>query len=82
MKAAQKAGISFAGRDIFIDNRLDREYIREQLKKAEKIAHENGEAVAIGHDRVLTVQVLKEAVPEMKKNGIRFIFLSEIVKKQ
>ncbi len=82
MKAARKAGIPFAGRDIFIDNRLDGGYIREQLKRAEKIARENGEAVAIGHDRVLTVQVLKEAVPEMKKNGIRFVFLSEIVKKQ
>jgi polysaccharide deacetylase 2 family uncharacterized protein YibQ len=82
MDAARGAGIPFAGRDIFIDNRQDSQYIREQLKKAEKIARQHGEAVAIGHDRGLTVQVLKEAVPEMKENGLRFVFLSEVVKKQ
>lgn len=78
-KAAQTAGVDYLRRDIFIDNRLDSEYIKNQLKKLEKIARAKGDAIGIGHDRSLTIDVLREVMDGMEKSGIRFVTLSELV---
>ncbi len=68
-------------RDIFLDHEMDRESIRKQMAKLDSIARRKGRAVAIGHDREMTVSVLREVVPKMRENGIRFISLSEMVDK-
>ncbi len=79
-QVAREVGIPYARRDIFIDNELEEGYIRRQMKKLEQTAFAGGSAVGIGHDRSVTIDVLREIVPEMKENGIRFVYLSEIVK--
>ncbi|MFC1548426.1 divergent polysaccharide deacetylase family protein [Candidatus Omnitrophota bacterium] len=82
LQAARKTGVPYAKRDVFIDNKRDRQAIIEQMEKVERIAFQNGKAVAIGHDRVLTVQVLREVIPGMEERGIQFVSLSEIVERQ
>jgi polysaccharide deacetylase 2 family uncharacterized protein YibQ len=78
---AKREGVPYFRRDIFIDKKADEEYIKGQLAKTEEIARRRGYAAAIGHERPETIRVLQEAIPEMEKRGIEFVYLSEIVKK-
>ncbi len=80
METASNAGIPCVKRDIFIDNVLEEETITRQMKKAGEIARLNGAVVAIGHDRSVTVEVLRKVIPRMEKEGILFVTLSEIVR--
>jgi len=76
---ARELEVPYVRRDIFIDNRSDGEYIKGQLKELERIASVKGKALGIGHDRSLTISILKEVVPGMKERGIYFASLSEII---
>lgn len=69
-----------ARRDIFLDNRADTEYIKGQLKKLKYKASAYGQAVGIGHDRPNTLKVLKEAMPQLEREGYRFVFVSDLVR--
>ncbi len=77
---AQKMGIPSGYRRTFLDNRSDPDYIRAQLQELEEKAIAEEEAIGIGHCRRNTLEVLAESVPEMEKEGIQFVFASELVK--
>ncbi|MDP2938996.1 MAG: divergent polysaccharide deacetylase family protein [Candidatus Omnitrophota bacterium] len=77
---AEELELKFAQRSIFLDNENDADYIRRQLMLLAKRAKRQGSAIGIGHDRRLTLQVIKEIAPEIKKQGIKFVFVSELVK--
>jgi polysaccharide deacetylase 2 family uncharacterized protein YibQ len=79
-KAAGESKIPFARRDIFIDNEIERSYIRRQLYKLAARAKLKNAAIGIGHDRRLTLEVLKEVMPNLEKEGYKFVFLSELAK--
>ena len=61
-------------------NERQRAYIQGQLDKLYRVAGKRGYAIGIGHDRKITMEVLKAAIPQLKKKGIKFVFLSEFVK--
>ena len=77
---AQKMQIRFAKRDVFIDNQLDINHIKERLYELKLKAATTGEAIGIGHDRKVTLEALKEAMPELEKEGYKFVFVSDLVK--
>jgi polysaccharide deacetylase 2 family uncharacterized protein YibQ len=77
---AGKLNIPFARRDVFLDNQTDPEYIRGQVHKLKTLALERGWAIGIGHDRKNTIEVLKEEMPKMEKDGCKFVFVSELLK--
>jgi hypothetical protein len=77
---ARRMGLGFAKRDVFLDNKEEPAYIRGQLYKLKLLARTKGHAIGIGHDHRITLEVLKEAMPEMEKEGYRFVFVSELVK--
>jgi polysaccharide deacetylase 2 family uncharacterized protein YibQ len=77
---AFRSGVSFVKRDIFLDNQADATYIRQQIAKLMSQARKHGYAVGIGHDRKTTLEVLRQTMPEMVKEGYRFVYLSEMVK--
>ncbi len=77
---AQKMHLGFAKRDIFLDNTEEPEYIKNQIYKLKARARVYGQAVGIGHDRKVTLEVLKEAMPVLEKEGYKFVFVSELVK--
>lgn len=81
-KTAKKAGLPVAGRNIFLDNVENPEAILKQLEAAETYAKKHGFAVAIGHFKPITLQTLESAIPEIKNEGIQFVFASEIVKEE
>lgn len=75
---AHSMNLKVAKRDIFLDNKEEREYIKQQLIKLKDKAKKRGFAVGIGHDRKVTLTVLKEMLPKMAKEGYKFVFLSEL----
>jgi hypothetical protein len=70
--------IPFAQRDVFLDHRVEVEFIRKQIKELVRIAQRNGYAVGIGHPHSLTYQVLKEMLPDIQKK-VRLVPASDIV---
>jgi len=79
-KLASELKVRFAKRDIFLDNESDAQYIRGQIAQLKIKARENGHAIGIGHDRKLTLEVLKEELPKIAKEGYKFVFVSDLVK--
>jgi len=77
---AVKIGLPFAKRDVFLDNSSDPAYIREQINKLKEKAKLKGYAIGIGHDRKNTLQVLKEVLPKLEKEGYKFVFVSELAR--
>ncbi len=63
-------------RDIFLDNIADISYIKNQLKKAVKIAKKRGYAIAIGHPHPKTLQALKSSSNILI--GVKPVYLSTI----
>lgn len=76
---AHKMHLSFAKRDIFIDNKPDPDYIKGQLYKLKTRARVYGRAIGIGHDHKTTLEVLKEIMPQLEKEGYRFVFVSQLL---
>jgi polysaccharide deacetylase 2 family uncharacterized protein YibQ len=70
--------LPFAERDVFIDHDQDPDIMRGQIRKLVRIARKNGEAVGIAHPTKATFQILKEMLPEMKKE-VQLVPASEIV---
>jgi polysaccharide deacetylase 2 family uncharacterized protein YibQ len=78
--AARQAGLRSGSNEIFLDGRSDVDYIKGQLWAAARMAARDGTAIAIGHARPNTVIALREAIPEVEAAGIKFIFVSQLVK--
>ncbi len=77
---AAKLRVGFAKRDIFLDNKEEVEYIKGQIYKLKKKAEMYGRAVGIGHNRKISLEVLKETMPELEREGYKFVFVSELVR--
>ncbi len=78
-RVAQKIGIPFTKRDVFIDNQGTVEAIQSQLRQAQKIALSRGRVVAIGHDKKATLEAIRTMVPELEKNGVQLVLAKELV---
>lgn len=77
---ASETGARFAERSVFLDNENKVEYITGQLRHAIALAKERRMIVAIGHDRPVTIKTIKDMAPEFKREGIKLVYLSEVVK--
>lgn len=79
---AQKIDLGFAKRDVFLDNKEEPEYIRGQMNKLKLAARAKGWSIGIGHDRKITMRLLKEMMPELEKEGYRFVLLSDLIRRK
>lgn len=81
--AAEK-GVSFLGRDVFLDSTDSVEQVKANLRQAAEKALEKGYAVAIGHvgpeGGKITAQAISDLIPELKQAGITFVTVSELAK--
>jgi polysaccharide deacetylase 2 family uncharacterized protein YibQ len=77
---SRKMGIKSGTRNVFLDNEQDVGAIRKQLNSAAALARKRGGVIAICHPHPATIAALKEAVPELQKNGIRFVPAGELVR--
>jgi uncharacterized protein len=72
--------VRFAKRDVFLDNESDAQYILGQIELLKIKAKEKGYAIGIGHDRRLTLEVLRDELPKIAGEGYKFVFVSDLVK--
>ena len=81
-----KLGLKFTKRDVFLDVDLGKgdgtvsEKISRRIEELCNIAVRRGEAVGIGHDKTTTLSVLKDMLPRMEAKGIKFVYVSELVR--
>jgi uncharacterized protein len=78
----RKIGIPILARGVFLDNEDSKPAIRAQLNQLRSIAREKGNAIAIGHYRENTLEVLAKEMPRFKKEGFEIITLKEMLKVQ
>jgi uncharacterized protein len=72
-KMARDAGIPTLGRDVFLDDKIDRAAILRQLELTENIAARKGSAIAIGHPHPETLEILRTWIPAAKARGVVFV---------
>jgi len=63
-------------RDVFLDNSLDKNLIRTQLKEAVMKAKKHGYAIAIGHPHKNTLEVLRDSKDLL--NGVDLVYLKDL----
>ena len=78
-ETGRRLGLPVARRDIFLDNNLDIEYIKGQLRQLIRKAQINGRAIGIGHPHSETFIAIKEMLPEMESAGISLVTISKML---
>lgn len=76
---AEELGVPWVARDIFLDNIRTRVAIDEQLARTVRVAQQRGQAVAIGHNYQVTLDALRDWLPEIQSAGFQLVTVSELV---
>ncbi len=66
-QSARLLQVPFSQRDIFLDHIQERAFVEKQIRALIRTAKKHGEAVGIGHPYEITLEVLQEMLPEIKK---------------
>ncbi|OGG99960.1 MAG: hypothetical protein A2600_07655 [Candidatus Lambdaproteobacteria bacterium RIFOXYD1_FULL_56_27] len=77
---AQRFGIPFFSRQVFLDEVPGEEAAKAALEKAITLALKEGTAVAIGHPRPETLAALKALLPQLKERGVTLVRASSLQK--
>jgi polysaccharide deacetylase 2 family uncharacterized protein YibQ len=77
---AQRFGVRSGFRNVpFLDDVAEVGAVRKQLQLALRNARKKGDAIAIGHPHPATLQAMRDVLPEAKLQGVRLVFVSEVV---
>ena len=60
-KVMKNYGLTYMARDVFLDHKVEKEYIKGQIAQAIKMAKLHGSAIAIGHPHANTILALSES---------------------
>lgn len=66
-QSARLLKVPFAQRDVFLDHHQDPDFVRRQIRELLRRAEKNGQAVGIGHPHQVTLDVLREMLPEIRR---------------
>lgn len=77
---AKEMGVKTAKRNVFLDNKVDIIYIKNQIKKLIPIAKKRGYAIGIGHPHKDTLTALKDSLPEIELQGGKVVPVSRVIK--
>jgi len=72
-------GLPILARGVFLDNEDSKSAIRAQLNHLRAVAREKGNAIAIGHYRGNTLEVLADEIPRLEQEGFEIIDLREML---
>ena len=81
-ETAAAAGVPFLQRDVFLDNDSSVEHVAGQLAETEKVAKQQGYAIAIGHPHVGTISALEAWAPGARARGFVLVPLTAVKKYQ
>ncbi len=77
---AEQYNVPFIARDVFLDHEETMEYTLAAFKKTERIAQQEGAAIAIGHPKEITMKALQKWIPTLEDKGFEVVPLGELVK--
>ncbi|MEE4608907.1 MAG: divergent polysaccharide deacetylase family protein [Desulfobacteraceae bacterium] len=66
-QSARLLKVPFAQRDVFLDHRQEPDFVRGQVKELLRRAEKSGQALGIGHPHQVTLEVLREMLPEIRR---------------
>lgn len=78
-RVAGEHGVPSLSRDVFLDDDPSREAVERAFDELVDIARRRGRAVAIGHPRATTLDVLEERLPELAALGVTLVPLSHML---
>jgi len=77
---AQRDGIPSAYRNSpFLDDVAEVPAVRKQIDLAIRKAKEKGTAITIGHPHTVTLEALRDELPEARASGVQLVFVSNLV---
>ena len=79
---AREIGLPFLERNVFLDNENVPAKVLAQLYETERLAKKYGHAIAIGHPRDATIEVLKTWVKDAQERGFEIVPISTLMKKR
>ena len=77
IKAAGNAGVPALSREVFLDHDDDPEAIEAQWRRLIRLAQKHGHAIAIGHPRKNTLDVLNRMLPELEQQNVELIAITD-----
>lgn len=77
-KVAEDYRIPALSRDVFLDHDESEQAVRAQFEALIALARRRGYALAIGHPKVNTIQVLREKLAELGRLGIELVPVSKL----
>jgi hypothetical protein len=77
---ARQMSVRAASRNVFLDDVATVTAVRQQLRELAREAEQHGVAIGIGHMYPATVRALIAEVPQLRREGFRFIRASEAVR--
>lgn len=75
-EVTKKYDMFLYSRDVFLDNSLEKNLIRTQLKEAVVKAKKHGYAIAIGHPHKNTLEVLRDSKELLE--GVEMVYLKDL----
>ncbi|HEY9080729.1 divergent polysaccharide deacetylase family protein [Magnetovibrio sp.] len=81
-KIARTLGMPALERNVFLDNDNVPEKVLKQLDEVERLARKYGHAIAIGHPRDATIEVLKTWIPKARERGLAIVPVSTLMKER
>lgn len=66
----------YVARDVFLDDKVDKESIKAQIKKAIEVAKLHGSAIAIGHPHANTISSINEA--KQLFSGVELVLIDKV----
>jgi len=76
---AFRAGVPYAIRDVFLDHDPSYDSVMASLLKAEKLAMETGQAIAIGHPKDHTIAALKDWMETLADKNIQLVSVRDLL---
>ena len=77
-QSARLLQVPFSQRDIFLDHVQEQAFVEKQIRALIATAQRQGEAIGVGHPYQVTLEVLKDMLPEIKKQ-VDIVPASEVV---
>ena len=78
---AERAGVPWAARDVFLDAEDEPQFIEQQFRQALDHARRNGSVILIGHPRRNTLSALQRLVPGARGEGFEFVTVDRLLRR-